>query len=164
MELEIIIGNDYLWYFQNPSVPVNLELSGCKLLDTKLGWVTSGFIKGKQHVPENSHSFFSHDVVTKEATPLELERLSWKLKNKGNKNSIQNHGKNKVKAVSSSVDVMLAGPLHPGINSLIDSSAPSSPRKNQKKSYQFTYETLAGPLHPGTYSSASSWQQTQGPG
>ncbi len=79
MELDVVIGNDYCWYFQNPSVPVNLELSGCKLLNTKLGWVTSGFIKGK-HTPENSYSFFSHDVVIEEAMPLELECLSWKLK------------------------------------------------------------------------------------
>ncbi len=45
IDLELLIGNDYYWYFLNPTEPIELQKSGCRLLSTKIGWVTSGFIK-----------------------------------------------------------------------------------------------------------------------
>ncbi len=87
VELEVLIGNDYCWYFQIPSAPLSLELSGCKLLNTKLGWVTSGIISGKQDSTDNL-ILFSQNVVIEESTPLELESL-WKLESIGIKNPSQ---------------------------------------------------------------------------
>ncbi|MCP3661553.1 MAG: DUF1759 domain-containing protein, partial [Gammaproteobacteria bacterium] len=87
VELEVLIGNDYCWYFQIPSEPVSLELSGCKLLNTKLGWVTSGYIKDYSN-SKHSLSLFSRNVEIEESTPLELESL-WKLESMGIKNPSQ---------------------------------------------------------------------------
>ena len=68
IEMDIIIGNDYAWFFQIPSVPIELR-SGCKLLNTRLGWMTAGILTNS--VPDQSTAQLSHIIPPEKSNSVE---------------------------------------------------------------------------------------------
>ena len=84
LEVDILIGSDYLWCFQVGSTRRG-ELHEPVAVETKLGWVLSGPMKGERKMNEVHVNFVGHTpVIAKENAKLdedlkEFEKSAQKL-------------------------------------------------------------------------------------